>query len=392
MSYTRESLLNYLKTDNPRLFVSECPEETKSRSNSKSGKTTWAKPQVIKDWEDFEYEALSSIYGGALLEVLERQFNLEGFRTPEKPFRQIQSEDSLTSLVVKWNQSIVSGALSTAQAELDQHLPQGKIYMYKGSQAKYPGENPSFRPDWAGVKPVPTEWDATRAMAKNILPGESKPNRKWSSQQVERGVPEKVRKAPQWYLPLQQVYSYCIAANARYGYLITDKELVVLRVRPNISVESSKSKPLNNGMESIKDIEPNRKPGTVKTKREDPSSAAFRTKRNGILEIKAIQWQDDAKGQRKAPPSLTINLALWWLHIMAADKHDIEDTYPPLRTAGWTGGAHTQASSFDQLSNANIESPRVRNKRLWADDSGDEDDTPQKRQTRSRAKAARSAT
>lgn len=84
-------------------------------------------------------------------------------------------------------------------------------------------------------------------------------------------------------------------------------------------------------METIKDAKQALKgPNSTNAK---PSTPASRTGKNGMLEIKAISLQDDIDEQSKAASSLTMGLAVWWLHMMAADKHGVEDAYPPLRSA-----------------------------------------------------------
>ena len=74
-----------------------------------------------------------------------------------------------------------------------------------------------------------------------------------------------------WMLPLRQVATYCSKTERRYGYLITDQELVVIR----ITKTSSKSKSVN------------------------------------VLEYRSISWNGDTTD------GMTMNLALWLLHMLA---------------------------------------------------------------------------
>ena len=398
MSYTRQSLLEYLKTKDPRLFVAQ--PSGQSKSNSRSGRSAWAKPSSIVEWDDFDFDTLSLIYGGALRESLKRNFNLEKFHIPEKPFCHITGESSVTSLVVKWNQSMVSRALYAAQDGADECLSRKKVDMCNGDQAKYPGGNSRYRPDWAGVRTRSTEWNATLPKPDIILPGDSKPSRKWSSAQVKRGKLKITKQTAQVYLPLEQVYTYCIAANARYGYLITDSELVVLRLRPNNVTEGPRSRKKSRNMESVEDDNPRPEGRGNKPNNQEPAS---RTKRDGILEIKSIPWQDDTNEQSRDASSLTINLALWWLHIMAANKHEIEDTYPSLHTEAWNTELKPEDIDLAQLTMLDIGSSHGKRKRGERADSkgGNSEEngdphyqnpsSPNKRQTRSSTKAARNA-
>lgn len=103
-----------------------------------------------------------------------------------------------------------------------------------------------------------------------------------------------------WLPAIRQIYTYCITANARYGFLITDQELLAIR----ISWLESAGKTL------------------PKTTREEEVK---RRQRKGNLEYKAIPWTNDGSDSSSSTHGLTINLALWWLHMMAAIGHEIED-------------------------------------------------------------------
>jgi len=83
-----------------------------------------------------------------------------------------------------------------------------------------------------------------------------------------------------------QVYTYCVKANARYGYIITDKEFVVLRIRPNENAEKTKG------------------PRTYTPKEV--------TESDGIPEYTSISWESGDQ--------LLVNLALRRLHLLAASN------------------------------------------------------------------------
>lgn len=289
---------------------------------------------------EFEYDTLKSIYRGALHEVLECHFTLDKFTVPELPFCQIHDEDSLVSLIVKWNQSVVSNALSAAQSHLDGRLPHKVIYMSKGGQAQYPGNHSGLRPDWAGVKPSIAAINTSSTKAQNVLPGETKLSRKWSSTKIEPERVEGIMEKQEWFLPLSQIFSYCVRANARYGYIITDKELVVIRVRPTGQSDALNSQaPLDTIGTIIEDEDDHaiKKVHSIKAEGETPMAQAMAT---GVLEYRAIPWQDHADR------SMTVNLALWWLHMMAADSSAIHDRYPSLRDAVWSAEAGIRSSSL----------------------------------------------
>ena len=56
-------------------------------------------------------------------------------------------------------------------------------------------------------------------------------------------------------MPLSQIFTYCVRAKARYGYIITDKELVVLRIRSYTEYDQEK--------ESFDDSQPFHSQGTT---------------------------------------------------------------------------------------------------------------------------------
>jgi len=96
-------------------------------------------PDHIKDWTDFKYESLCSIYGGVLNQVFESEFLCQDFSAIlQKPFRKIHDERSLESLLTKWNHSVVLEALSKAQEHLYTNHSNMTIYMARGGQSHIP--------------------------------------------------------------------------------------------------------------------------------------------------------------------------------------------------------------------------------------------------------------
>ena len=69
----------------------------------------------------------------------------------------------------------------------------------------------------------------------------------------------------------------------------------------------------------------------------------------GVLDCKAIPWKIDADQESQSSNHLTVNLALWWLHLLATGDNDIADqkTYGALRDANsdiWGSVALSQVS------------------------------------------------
>ena len=309
MQTRTQSLLDYLRIPNPAVSVEACP----NGPNTQISKADSLAPRKISEWEDFEYDAMDVFFGGGLRKVLEQEFDMQDFSgIPDFPFCKFFDENSLESLIIKWNQSIVSEALSKAQCSLNQmHDP---VYMVRGGQAKSPLPSKKLKPDWGCVRLSHSE---PRTKQKNLLPGDTKVSAKWSSKFIKTGNIEKRQTSSDWIRPIVQIYTYCVLNNTRYGYIITDAELVAVRIRLRAQHNSQTS---NNSM----GLSP-----------EPTTSLKHRAAREGVLEYKAIPWANCRNEGQQNHKSLTVNLALWWLHLMAAGKTDISDDYGPLRDILW---------------------------------------------------------
>ena len=352
MSFVTQPLGDYLRSENPTLICGAC----RPGSNTTSRFAEYLVPGYLKDWTDFQYKSLSSIYGGVLNEVLESEFVCQDFSAiPQKPFREIHDEQSLESLLTKWNHSVVSEALSKAQECLYTNHSNMTIYMARGGQSHIPqsGKGKCF-PDWAGIQPAVSQADvqATKISSVNILPGDTKVSKKWFSNDIVNGPLDTDYTSDNWQRPLKQVYTYCVRANARYGYIITDKELVVIRIGPSTQEKSPTSTQPSTQEDSPTSTQKSSQGfGLVQTipeiTEDESSQGCFEhdegndytlpqqtfneMKNGGILEYKAIPWTNDNGGKpRRAQDSMTVNLALWWLHMMASVSSTIKERYAPL--------------------------------------------------------------
>lgn len=314
------TLDEYLRRPNPAVIR----DNSWTGTNTKSGSSTNMKPSEIVEWKDFNYSTLQAIYGKTLnLEM--RLQDLPDF-SHSLPFHlsEIQDEDSLEGLLIRWNNAVVSYALSVAQrsdgaisGDTAGHRA-GEIFMARGGHAYIPGTKAQkeFRPDWAGIIPSDGYQHRTKESRKsymNVLPGDSKLSTKWSSS----GDPNSL----EFKRPFFQIFSYCDLAEVRYGYLLTPEELVVVRVsrKPSHEVPNSRLSPQR----------PKRM-GTSEWKKEQEKnllSIGHKRRNHGVLEYKSIPWED---GSQRQEASLSINLALWWLHMMAATARSIGPSYRDL--------------------------------------------------------------
>ncbi|MCJ1395647.1 hypothetical protein MMC18_008852 [Xylographa bjoerkii] len=336
MTLQRRSLLNYLRIENPVIHERFTGQ---GNGNTRSKKDQWLVPDSIEPWCDFEYQSLRHTYGGDLQSLLQHESDLPDPVIDSFPLCAISDEDSLLCVNVAWNQQVVNKALSEAQAGLENYETRENIYMAKGGQARCPGShNPnstaakcaeSYNPDWAAIRQSldqircyePKPKHSRRLSPNTLLPGDTKLSKKWSSEKIQDGPLDiEYLTSRNWVLPLSQVYTYCIRAEVRYGYIISDKELVVLRVRPS--------------PEFLNDTQLSQDSGVVHKSETVPIKPAVdRAVEAGILEWKAIPWRCETGSGAEA---ITVNLALWWLHLMAAQNNEIRDEYPALQEDTWS--------------------------------------------------------
>ena len=405
MPVSEQSLLDYLRIKNPKLDASA----TRPGQNTSSKVNRFDEPKRIAEWNDFEYDVLQSIYGGSLRRTLEHSFELNVPTVPRFPFRRLCDEDSFESLVVIWNQSVVSNALSAAQGHLRIRKAQ-KIYMGKGSLATWPGEtNVRRRPDWAAVNDASRN-ARSKSESRNLLPGETKLSKKWSSLAINQGDIEEADMKENWYQPLAQIFTYCVRNNARYGYIITDKELVVFRVGPIHHSDETDWRLSYDKRAEYSDMELGTKGS--KWKKVESVEPNVRAMDSGFMEYKVIPWARPAKSSQSGSMKMTVNLALWWLHMLAMNENAIEAKYTALKDSEWNMLAdvetQTQSSSFTEsqddsqekqasrercsrqkMKRLSLNSKRPSGKRSRSDDQEeyaalDENESPQKRRLRGR--------
>ena len=338
MAALKQTLSDYLRIKNPDVHTKGSPRG----SNTPSKHQTYLTPGLIVKWEDFAYDSLQKIYGGALHRVLKREYSFRDYSDiPRKPYCEIADENCLEMLLAMWNWRVVSESLSKAQECLygrqDSHI----IYMAKGGRSRFSVAG-KLRPDWAGILADPEDSISQEETIKppNILPGDSKLGKKWSSSRIKDGLVQSEYLHNDWLKPLRQIYTYCVRANARYGYIITNEEVVVIRVRPNLQCgESGKTKDSQEsyrGSESLNNEQETADSQASFSECDEghdfvlPSPVLRKVEDNGRLEYKAIPWSNAASRDPRRSDNLTVNLALWWLHIMASVSSNIKEQYAPL--------------------------------------------------------------
>jgi len=328
MTPVKQTLLDYLSTPNPLINSrhSWTGSNTKSTSN---GWCSYSHPPV--EWKEFNFDTLSELNKDLLYQEFSEE-DLPNFNQ-KLPYHmtEIRNENTLNSLLVRWNNAVVSAALAAAQSESlkkvgSRNGHEEEIFMACGCQAAIvPRFNKKKRviPDWAGIvkdnvhEQLVDGPKTIRISHYNFLPGDTKLSSKWRSEDINKEKAEV--KAP-----LNQVLTYCAEARVRYGYIITQEELVVLRI-----TEKSRSP----------------KPAKLKPRGGPPQEKQLgKQDFKHSLEYKSVPWEQERNAQSN---ELTVNLALWWLHLLAAQERSLKESYSELGAKDVAPGPRNrQFSSF----------------------------------------------
>ncbi|KAJ4308289.1 hypothetical protein N0V84_012187, partial [Fusarium piperis] len=129
--------------------------------------------------------------------------------------RQIRDEKSMDYFLAKYIWPHVNGALAQATT-----IPEwSKEMLYLGTGSWCHGIGP---PDWGLV----SNCRMVQEKFWNLLPGDTKLSAKWHPGMM---LSQNESEIYQWTLPLSQITTYAARSACRYGFLITDQALVVLR-------------------------------------------------------------------------------------------------------------------------------------------------------------------
>ncbi|KAF2762668.1 hypothetical protein EJ05DRAFT_495537 [Pseudovirgaria hyperparasitica] len=281
---TRHAILRPTKPRDKRLSISGTSKHSTPKGTKKSGSkpARYPKPLIIRDWKTLEPEPLLDVLQKTLSQ---RKSSLRDPPFLHRPLLQISNENSLESVLIQSNQFIILEALENTPRQV---VP--PMRLVRGGQAYLRDRTePKFLPDWASI--CGEENDI------NILPGETKTGWSWDSTVVSDITDEATGEvtcttSDARLSPIAQVLWYCILGRARYGYIITNLELVALR---------------------IGSYEPNSPGARMSDVIGNVTDAA-------IVEYKAIEWSRYGKKDE-----FTINLLLWILHLLAVYRGKLDN-------------------------------------------------------------------
>ena len=320
-------LLHYLKRPNPEVDSTWSLMDGRSENSKYNGKNSPHDALHLRNvfiWEGMEWEDLKPIFDSILECPASSMPNFEDFLRYPSHLKEVSDENSLDTLLTRWNYPVVAAALSKAQSHDDfrdklgtsEHLHE--ISIARGGQAWLPNEN-MLKPDWAGIllschdNKRPNKVYNPKPYL-NVLPGDTKLSTKFKS---EWGWQD-----PRFKGPITQVFTYCRRARVPYGYIITQEELVILRLFYGDKENASK---LTEGTQSFQ-----------------------------YVEYKSIPWANNTNHE------LTINLTLWCLHMLAArrkpigGRKELKSEYPTPEKSTQGRTTVSESSGVDHLDSTSV--------------------------------------
>ncbi|KAF5026129.1 hypothetical protein F66182_1777 [Fusarium sp. NRRL 66182] len=307
-----QTILDVLVQPKPELDFSSVPGGQNTSSQYWIPVTAW------RPWEDFTYQNLLSIYEKPLGASWRDPPSIDmasGFD------RQVRDEQSMDYFLAKYIWPHVNAALEQATSILD--WGDERFYLGPGSWCHCTGP-----PDWGLV----SNYRVEQGKFWNLLPGDTKLFAKWRPDMIQSQIPGERR---QWSLPLSQVGTYAVESGSRYGFIITDQSLVVLRFTKERIGEGLTSSRPSRGIEPQIHQRVASGETDVSSLMESMSLDSFggQSYINHDLahtelhppEYAVIAMSAHGRGK------LTVKLSIFCLCLMAARKGGIgDDDYPPL--------------------------------------------------------------
>ncbi|KAH7234704.1 uncharacterized protein BKA55DRAFT_708579 [Fusarium redolens] len=297
----------------------------KSKTNTRSPLYYW--PRQIKKWEELEdINILKNIFGGVLLqEACRRDRTLDPY-----PRLHWQADCINKSVVtaaldpiqdlfhpVIWSKGDPPSGKEVFPSPPKQHEKQRHQPLRKGSAKTTHTKLQSLsrlQPDSGSIASSPLSskaGDTTISDCQERFPKEYKISTKWKSERIfnggildDSGAFMRGKTSDNYAWPIRQAYTYCIQHMCRYGCILTGEEAFIFRIMPR------EDKSINNSQ-------------NVNLLRNELIN-------NGLMEYVSIPWKNYSQGQRPSLDAWTVNLALWFMHILAGNIFEVEWSYVDL--------------------------------------------------------------
>ncbi|VUC26663.1 unnamed protein product [Clonostachys rosea] len=329
-----KSILELLTHPNPATVHRELNSSTLSSCAS------WQYPKRIIKWTDFQdLQILKQAFGGRLYQ--EACHEREGFRCFPEIFDQektISSEDEVRDLTVRWHKAIilaghkpiaeefhpllwvkgdrlktkdVSSPLAASRGKRKQ--PQRSASNNRVKRLKLLSRNPN--PDSGAISPSTNDdpnSENTEKPREEKFPMELKMGAKWKSEYLKPllekdGAFKENKHKSNAAMPIRQAFTYSVEYLCRYGCIMTDREVFLFQI-------SSLDEKPENGEEPKNDEE-----------------LKAHIKKRGKMEYVAIPHSNHCLGNLEEFDKWTVNLAIWFMHIVAAQSHQLKWSYESWR-------------------------------------------------------------
>jgi hypothetical protein len=307
------TILKTLQTKNLVVDASPAPHGP----NTASG-TFW--PETWHPWPEFNYETLLSIYG----DILATPWGAALPRSTASSFdTEVFAEDTLEDILRRFLSPTVNEALHLACAT----ITQSTIHLGRGSRC----QSSQVRPDWSLVSRDHKDEDGKYL---NLLPGDTKLHKKWHAEMLTYNYEE-------WRKPVSQIMGYMVYHETRYGFILSDVELVVFRIT---------REPIVPGFAA------GRRQRTMGARRFGSTGTDVSLESLTLNETYSF-LDDDPYGREYRDPEyavipwsaygncLTIKLALWCLSMMVFGDTSLSEEYPPLDSWRRVDGGFTHNTS-----------------------------------------------
>ncbi|KKZ61470.1 hypothetical protein EMCG_00132 [[Emmonsia] crescens] len=206
-----QTVLDYLRVAPPSLAT----EETNKTPNTTNGNYSWRDINNVGDWSEFTYTHVMQRYGNLL-----QSAQIAGESMPNSPPQSINTESMFAVRFTTYIQSRLRRALRASFQHLaplaNLHLTPITIDIGDAAQII-----DNFRPDIAFFQA-----GSTLNSSPNRCPADLKVSWKWASNWATVLSAEDRREYKQ---VLSQVNFYMKQHNARYGFVLTDTELVPIK-------------------------------------------------------------------------------------------------------------------------------------------------------------------
>jgi hypothetical protein len=310
-------------------------------------------PKQLKRWEEFNYRTLEAVYEGRLIDTArQRRSTLSNYPdlTPDVDCI-VCSEQTTQHIITKWNHTIVQAALAAVQ----EAFHACKWSPHAGGRKRVPGErstpihddsttgqtSPLIQSSVTGrrnrqrltVNPdssatLTCRIHGTECPSSEIerLPKDYKVAMKWNSSQLMKdlvdddGIWKSGGSRAKLAMPIRQAYTYCVYYGCRYGCILTTEEAFIFRIKPGNE---------DSGRYPIIIRVPNwlsQYSGSIDNHSQTDRLLKEKLRTNGLMEYVSVPWKEDTNIENP----LTFNLALWFVHILAGNHHEVGWDYSPL--------------------------------------------------------------